>query len=838
MTFHLTTEAGELIVTPMCFRLRGKFPRRGARRYQMQIKTLLLALSLLFLPGMALAEVLSVGSDGTQPYTSIQAAINNSTHGDIIQVSPGEYFEHLDTMGKNLTIRSLYIFTQDEETIHGTIIRASFPNSCLLVHNHETVIIDGFNLVNNMPEVLSHPHVNGWNLKAGGIEVYEDSSIQITNCVIRNCYGQGAGGVFFVGDNFYMSNTKIYECYGVDGPGGLAIGGTGLVSIVFDAVLPNSIYNNTSFNGMDILLADLPQPLNLVLDTFSVILSEPDWFYIQYDGAQDLSISVQHAHFDLVNHDLYVAPGGDDGNSGLSPQDPLKTIARAAKIIASDSLAAKTIHLAAGEYNLTGSGQFFPLTLKSHTRLRGDDPELVIFNPENSGRGCLSFFNQHNIRIENITFIPHVIETANTFPIFAARVHNLELRNLSWNGNIEDYFDDFTRIRIGYCDGVICENITARNATTNDHNNLAVSVLSSRNIFLNNILIDNLVILSDGFHSGLLVYESDATVRNTVISNCYANCGTMFMYQSRGTEGVNLDLSNMLFINNISTSADAGAPIYIFNQFERAQIRNSTFAYNNAWGRYVMLLRGYGDIYNCIFYNPDNHLRDLLLNNVNDGDTFNPGVSYSLFTVPVGVQDSTAVSFSNLLIGEDPLFEGHGQPAWDTSLPASYQLSSISPCVNAGTPDVSGLNLPPTDLAGNLRIWDGRVDMGCFEYGSVPYVSNPEPDIPSAPDQIVLSLFPNPVRATASRAAYVFIEFTLPKLAKEDAIVQIYNLKGQRLRTLRPGIVPASTSGQGGIYSTVYDCRDESGRKLPSGIYLIRVESGKYHSTGRFTIVK
>ena len=198
--------------------------------------------------------------------------------------------------------------------------------------------------------------------------------------------------------------------------------------------------------------------------------------------AQDRRVSVQRAYFDLVNHDLYVAPGGDDVIRSVSKirSRPLET----AKIIASDSLAAKTIHLAAGEYNLTGSGQFFPLTLKSHTRLRGDDPELVIFNPENSGRGCLSFFNQHNIRIENITFIPHVIETANTFPIFAARVHNLELRNLSWNGNIEDYFDDFTRIRIGYCDGVICENITARNATTNDHNNLAVSVLSSRNIFL------------------------------------------------------------------------------------------------------------------------------------------------------------------------------------------------------------------------------------------------------------------------------------------------------------------------------------------------------------------
>jgi len=376
-----------------------------------QYYAVMLAMLMLLLPDFALAEILTVGHGGAHQYSSIQTAINYSANGDIVQVSPGEYFEHLDTAGKNITIRSLYTFTQAEETIQTTIIHASFPNSCLLIHNNESVGIDGFTLVNNLPEILYHPHVTGFNLKAGGIEVYENSSVQIMNCIVRNCYGQGAGGVFFVGDNFFISNTRIYECYGVDGPGGIAVGGDGLVTVVFDTVQPNSIYNNTGFNGMDILLADLPQPLNLVLDTFSVILSEPDWFYFMYDTAQDLTITVQHAFFTLVNHDLYVSSEGDDNNSGLSPQYPLKTIAKAVKIIASDSLAVKSIHLAVGEYNLTGSGQFFPLTLKSHTRLIGDDPEFVVFNTENTGRGYFTLFNQSNIKIENISFIPNVIKS-------------------------------------------------------------------------------------------------------------------------------------------------------------------------------------------------------------------------------------------------------------------------------------------------------------------------------------------------------------------------------------------------------------------------------------------
>jgi hypothetical protein len=805
-----------------------------------------LMLALLFPAGVT-AEIITVGTDGTQQYTSIQAGISHSSNGDIVQVSPGEYFEHLNTMGRNITIRSLYTFTQSEETINSTIIHASFPNSCLWLYNNESVTIDGFTMINNLPEILSYPHVDGWNLKGGGIDVYEGSSIQITNCVIRNCYGQGAGGVFFIGNNFYMSNTKIFGCHGVDGPGGLAIGGDGLVSVIFDPVLPNSVYNNISFNGMDVYLADLPQPLDLVLDTFSVILSEPDWFYFMYDTYQALSISVQHASLELVNHDLYVSPDGDDNNTGLSSQYPLKTLARAVQIIAPDSLDPKTIHLAPGEYNLSGSGQFFPLPLKSHTRLIGDNPELVVFNMENTGRGCLSLFNQHYIEIENITFIPHDIETTNTYPVFITYCQRVELRNLRWNGSHENYFDDFTRIRLGYCDGVICENITARNATTNDHQNLAVSVEMSRNVFLNNILADNLVGLSDAFNIGLEVYESDATVRNTVISNCYTNFGLMFWYQAWVTEDVSLDLSNLLFINNIATSPDMGAPIYIFNQFERVQIRNCTLAHNDVWSARVMKLRGFGDIYNCLFYNSNNHYSlDLLLDNVYDGDVFNPTVSYSLFTEPISADDSTAVTLGNLMIGTNPQFEGYGLPEWDAALPTSYHLSSNSPCVNAGTPDASGLNLPPMDLAGNYRIWDGRIDMGCYEYGSEPYVANPEPELPVPQDKIVLSLFPNPVRASESKAGYVFIEFSLPREALAEPVVQIYNLKGQRVKTIRPGRAPIAFSGSdvqnpkepGGFYSTVYDCCDESGRKLSSGIYLVRIEAGEYQGSGKMTFIK
>lgn len=68
-------------------------------------------------------------------------------------------------------------------------------------------------------------------------------------------------------------------------------------------------------------------------------------------------------------------------------------------------------------------------------------------------------------------------------------------------------------------------------------------------------------------------------------------------------------------------------------------------------------------------------------------------------------------------IHEDPQFvnptAGAG-PDYD-GLAADWSLLDSSPCVNTGTPDTTGLNLPATDLLGNPRIFGVRVDMGAIE---------------------------------------------------------------------------------------------------------------------------
>ncbi len=65
------------------------------------------------------------------------------------------------------------------------------------------------------------------------------------------------------------------------------------------------------------------------------------------------------------------------------------------------------------------------------------------------------------------------------------------------------------------------------------------------------------------------------------------------------------------------------------------------------------------------------------------------------------------------IIGDDPMFA-------DT-LNGDYSLAEGSPCIDAGMPDG---DYPPTDILGNVRVWDGdgdgtaTIDIGAFEYGA------------------------------------------------------------------------------------------------------------------------
>ena len=179
--------------------------------------------------------------------------------------------------------------------------------------------------------------------------------------------------------------------------------------------------------------------------------------------------------------------------------------------------------------------------------------------------------------------------------------------------------------------------------------------------------------------------------------------------------------------------------------------------------------------------------------------------------------------------GEANLF---GQPlfreGFDLQDPLYYSLSNASPCIDAGTPDISLLGLPPYDLAGNQRVWNGVIDMGSFEYGSEPYVGIDDPVIPAVSH--MMYAYPNPF-STYTNIRIKF-EVHAGKNSGAAASLKIYNLKGQLVKKMP--VMPMADE-----QVLQWDTRDADGRLCGNGIYFLRLEQdGLALETKKVSLIK
>ncbi len=163
-------------------------------------------------------------------------------------------------------------------------------------------------------------------------------------------------------------------------------------------------------------------------------------------------------------------------------------------------------------------------------------------------------------------------------------------------------------------------------------------------------------------------------------------------------------------------------------------------------------------------------------------------------------------------INENPLFVDSGE--------FPYSLSDDSPIINFGTPDTTGLNLPEYDLAGNPRIYGGRIDMGAYENQNVVGANEHLIPIVTKLDQN----YPNPFNPTTT------INFSLKENSKVS--LNIYNIKGQKVKTL---VRDQLSAGQ---HSVVWDGRDENNKSVSSGIYFYKLKTDKFEKTKRMVLLK
>jgi predicted outer membrane repeat protein len=247
--------------------------------------------------------------------------------------------------------------------------------------------------------------LNNSALLGGGIFSGYNDSATLTDVIISgNKATTNGGGISLLESSLGFESVDIYNNQAFESGGGIHFD---ISNINFSSENLSNIYLNfAGFFGNDIFASD-SELISVMLDTFTV---ENPTQYQAYPY-NNFAYNVLNEKVQPVDADLYVSPDGRDNNSGLSAEDPLKTIAIALTRISADSLNSRTIYLAGGEYSPSGNSQIFPLNMKGYVSMVGDssvnlttEGENSVLNAENGSN--VAIFNQDpaaNLRHLNLT---------------------------------------------------------------------------------------------------------------------------------------------------------------------------------------------------------------------------------------------------------------------------------------------------------------------------------------------------------------------------------------------------------------------------------------------------
>ncbi len=744
-----------------------------------------------------------IKQDGTGNFTTIQAGIDASTDSDTVLVYPGTYFENLNIDAKNITLSSLELITGDPQYIASTIIDGQRQNCCILMQYIDDITIRGLTIQNG------YNTTTGFKEGGGIYAIYIENGI-IMNCNLKKNIASVGGAIYTARVDLTFSGLRITE--NSAGLGGATYWGYDS-TISFDPDNLCSIFNNNAGKGADIC-ARSEVVVDVIVDTLTVF--NPDRFFAEYLDDAAFTFNIQHSWMELVEHDLYVAVDGDDSNSGLTPEEPLQNISWAVRKIQADSLNPRTIHVAAGTYSHAINQQIYPIGCKEYVSIIGEDMETTILNNDYMnttiwGRNLTGIVEISNFTIQN-TFDFEADGIMNLMSIYYLKISNI---TIDGNSNIQFIFlNEYVE---NYYDNIIVTNNTAK------------------------------------FIAGFGLYENKGIMRNCVISN---NSLEYYPMYPGGSTGLHLDaydhfiVENTVFSNNTSYD-DASCVSRLVTEYghnDHITVNNCLISGNSSHDEFVIVVGGDGniEINNSTIvdnFNNDNTIKafgnltlrnTIMHNNTNyeiyiEDDT-QYGYTYELNVENCNIKNGEAGIYNennaNIInwgvgnLDEDPLFLLTGDDP--------YQLSELSPCIDTGTADTTGLFLPPWDLLQNHRVWDGdgdgtaTIDIGCYEFGAESYsgITNDELVITN----YQLQNYPNPFNPET------IIVFDLPESG--NVKLEIYNIKGQKVKTLLDCYMSPGRS------EMLWDSKDDNGKRVSSGVYFYRLQTPTKNITKKMMLLK
>ncbi|MCK4339069.1 MAG: T9SS type A sorting domain-containing protein [Candidatus Cloacimonetes bacterium] len=708
-----------------------------------------------------LSDTIIIDTTGAGDYTTIQEGINAATEGDTVLVYPGTYYENINYNGKNIIVASLYITTQNNSYIHSTIIDGNQNGSVVLLENGETsdAVLCGFTIQNGS----GTPY--GSSARGGGIFIVSSAGT-ISHCIFKENTAILGGAISCYYSNVYFEGVTIYNNHAFSSGGGIYLYES---SIEFSNEQRCNIYTNYAGYGSDIYIINTPD-IFVIVDTFTVL--EPDSYFAHTYGSGNFTFDILNSKITPINQDLYVNPNGDDNNSGLTPEEPLKTIAYALTCITSDSLNPNTIYLASGTYSPSLTGEKFALNCRNYVSIIGENEETTILDGDELSN-LIVIWEDNHFSIENLT-----IQNGNSRTGGGIKLRD-DSSPIIKNVTIKDNTSSLCGggVYCGYYSDPILENVTIENNIAQTGGGIYISYYAS-SYFINCKINNNSAIDPDfGGHGGIICTgRSNMILINTELVDNYA----------------------MVDISGFSDLSGTG-------DNPNSYLINCTVSNNSLTPRCNLLANDANlTVINCIFRNYSDD--EITFSDIQAPDTLT--ISYTNIEGgidAINTNNNGTVNWLEGNIDEDPMFI-------DT-LNNNYQLLQGSPCIDAGNPDTTGLNLPQYDLAGNPRIYNGIIDMGAYEW---PGYGVDEPDTSFIKKLYLFQNNPNPF-SSSTKITFISADYESVK----DYTLSIYNAKGQLIRTYngRKHNFWVKTD-------IVWDGTDEEGNKVKTGVYFYKLEYG------------
>ncbi|GEM_PF-1538493 len=245
----------------------------------------------------------------------------------------------------------------------------------------------------------------------------------------------------------------------------------------------------------------------------------------------------------------------------------------------------------------------------------------------------------------------------------------------------------------------------------------AIYAQENSNVMMVNCTISN---CESGFFGGVFVKNSSANIENCTFKNNYAQTfgAALYFYQCPVAKVTSSSVSNNT----------AGAVAGIYSYASPLKVVNSLFKGNSTitgLGGGIGIISGTLTVTNCTF--ADNSSPQgggaIWMNIITAPANLTNNIFWN--NTPLALTASSSqynLSHCSLQTAEGDATNIVGDPLFTNPADGDYTLSELSPCIDAGTADITGLELPLTDLAGMPRIVDGnsdsieRIDIGCYEW--------------------------------------------------------------------------------------------------------------------------